>query len=241
MSSEIVNNESLPADDEDLELSESSLAALNEFLAERKEREEKLRQIAEAAETSQQQNLLDEVDLDEDWQLSQFWYDDLTSQVLADEVLRLVGETGSVACLSCPTLYKHLRKVKHSGVTVRLLEFDTRFSMYGTDFVFYDYRSPLEFPSKEAMSSSFDVVVADPPFLSEECLTKTALTMRYLSKGPLILCTGAVMEQLADRLLHLKMCSFRPSHRNNLANDFRCYANYDFDAHVVQQSAPVTI
>ena len=68
MSSEISNSASLPVDDdeEDLKLSESSLAALNEFLAERKEREEKLQQIAQAAAESDQ-HLLDEVDLDEDW------------------------------------------------------------------------------------------------------------------------------------------------------------------------------
>lgn len=72
---------------------------------------------------------------------------------------------------------------------MHLLEFDTRFSMYGPDFVLYDYRSPLEVPKE--LNSFFDVVVADPPFLSEECLTKTAMTMRYISKGPhLILCTG---------------------------------------------------
>lgn len=70
----------------------------------------------------------------------------------------------------------------------QLFEYDTRFSVYGDDFTFYDYRSPLEIPKD--LGSSFEVVVADPPFLSEECLTKTALTMRYLSKGPLILCTG---------------------------------------------------
>ncbi len=69
-----------------------------------------------------------------------------------------------------------------------MFEYDTRFSVYGNDFVLYDYRSPLEIPKE--LGSSFSVVVADPPFLSEECLTKTALTMRYLSKGPLILCTG---------------------------------------------------
>jgi len=72
--------------------------------------------------------------------------------------------------------------------TVKLLEYDTRFSVYGSDFLLYDYQTPLEIPKE--LSSSFDVVVADPPFLSDECLTKTALTMRYLSKGPLILCTG---------------------------------------------------
>lgn len=79
-----------------------------------------------------------------------------------------------------------------------LLEYDTRFSVYGADFIFYDYRSPLEIPKE--LGSSFDVVVADPPFLSEECLTKTALTMRYLSKGPLILCTGVLLISTHSKL-----------------------------------------
>ena len=91
----------------------------------------------------------------------------------------------------------------------------------------YDYNAPLEVP--QILQSTFDVVVADPPFLSDECLTKTAMTMRYLSKGPLILCTGAIMEELARRLLQVKMCEFHPKHKNNLANDFRCYANFQFD------------
>nr|CAG4637218.1 EOG090X0ABW [Ceriodaphnia reticulata] len=221
-----INSKEEKDDDDEPQLSLSTLAALNEFLAEKNEREEKLRQIAEAAENSDK--LLDEVVLEEDWQLSQFWYDDNTSEVLAKEALRLAGSEGSIACLSCPTLYKHLRKVKPSSVKIHLFEYDTRFSVYGSDFTFYDYRSPLEVPKE--LGSSFDVVVADPPFLSEECLTKTALTMRYLSKGPLILCTGAIMEELAGRLLQLKTCAFQPKHRNNLANDFRCFANYDFDS-----------
>ena len=47
-----------------------------------------------------------------------------------------------------------------------------------------------------------------------------------------MLCTGAVMEDLAKRLLDLKKCQFEPAHRNNLGNEFRCYANYNLDDHV---------
>nr|CAG4636376.1 EOG090X0ABW [Eubosmina coregoni] len=215
-------------EDDEVQLSISTLAALNEFLSEKNEREEKLKAIAES--TASNKNLLDEIDLEEDWQLSQFWYDDDTAKVLGKEALRLAGENGNIACISCPTLYKYLRKIKPEGVTCTVFEYDTRFSVYGTDFVLYDYRSPLEVPKE--LGSSYNVVIADPPFLSEECLTKTAVTMRYLSKGPLILCTGAIMEELAGRLLQLKMCDFRPRHRNNLANDFRCYANYEFQSSV---------
>ena len=37
---------------------------------------------------------------------------------------------------------------------------------------------------------------------------------------------GAVMAELAEQLLGVKECSFRPRHVNNLANEFRCYTNY---------------
>ena len=74
----------------------------------------------------------------------------------------------------------------------KLLEFDQRFNVFGVDrFVPYDYRRPLELSSLEA--HSFDVILADPPFLSEECLTKTSETIRYLAKesgAKILLCTG---------------------------------------------------
>jgi len=112
---------------------------------------------------------------------------------------------------------------------VKLFEFDPRFGCYGDDFIRYDYKTPLALASD--LRSSFDVVVADPPFLSDECLTKTCLTVQFLAKGAIIMCTGAVMEELAGRLLKLKVCAFRPKHKNNLANDFRCYANFQFEPH----------
>lgn len=37
------------------------------------------------------------------------------------------------------------------------------------------------------------------------------------------------MAELVERLLNVKKCSFMPGHKNNLANDFNCYSNFDFD------------
>lgn len=37
------------------------------------------------------------------------------------------------------------------------------------------------------------------------------------------------MSDLAERLLNVKICNFVPQHRNNLANEFYCYSNFDFD------------
>lgn len=132
-----------------------------------------------------------------------------------------------------------------------LLEYDKRFAVY-KDFIFYDYKNPLAIPRE--LGSAFDVVLADPPFLADECLTKTAVTVKFMAKNQIILCTGtcqlfnyflilrsiifcalgAVMEDMAKRLLNLEKCNFVPGHRNNLANEFRCYTNYDMDSHVIK-------
>lgn len=71
---------------------------------------------------------------------------------------------------------------------MKLFEYDDRFAVHGSDFIFYDYKSPLSIPRE--LASSFDLVIADPPFLSEECLTKTAVTIKFLMKEKIILCTG---------------------------------------------------
>lgn len=50
---------------------------------------------------------------------------------------------------------------------------------------------------------------------------------------PLFLMTtfiaGAIMENLAQKLLGLKKSSFIPRHKNNLCNEFWCYSNFDLD------------
>lgn len=73
-------------------------------------------------------------------------------------------------------------------ISVSLFEYDRRFSIYEDDYFFYDYNLPLEVPQEKA--NYYDLVIADPPFLSEECLSKTALTVKYLTKQNMILCTG---------------------------------------------------
>merc|ERR1712080_758154 len=85
----------------------------------------------------------------------------------------------------------------------------------------------------------FDVVVADPPFLSEECVTKTSVTVKYLAKkeAKLLYCTGAVMKDILERLMNLHCCNYIPKHKNNLANEFRCFSNYELDKYMTKSSS----
>nr|KAG5693477.1 hypothetical protein BaRGS_006467 [Batillaria attramentaria] len=150
------------SDDDAPQLSAHAMAALQEFYQEQATAERNL----EEALSGNVENFCPQ----EDWQLSQFWYDEETASRLAREALNVAGATGRC-----------------------------------------------------------DVVLADPPFLAEECLCKTAITIRYLMKDKVILCTGFVMKDLAERLLGVQPRKFQPKHANGLQNEFRCFTNYDSD------------
>jgi len=210
------------SDDDDLQLSLSTMAALNEFLSEQKEKQEKLKQIEEG-------NIPDS--FEENWNLSQFWYSSATASALAKECLRAAGPKGSIVCISSPTLYIALSKMEHD-CQVTLFEFDTRFAVYKENFVLYDFRSPLDVP--RWCYSNYDVVVADPPYLEESCLSRVAQTVKLVARDAarLVLCTGKVMAPLASSLLGLRLQAFAITHeKERLSNPFGCFANYDLDQH----------
>ncbi|XP_053166166.1 EEF1A lysine methyltransferase 1 isoform X3 [Hemicordylus capensis] len=206
------------SDDDMPQLSSQALAALQEFYNEQQQRED--------SKTTAKINNYSLGSIEENWQLSQFWYDTDTALCLADEAIRAAGKGGRIACVSAPSIYQKLKEQASKDFSACILEYDQRFSVYGTEYVFYDYNNPLNLPAN-LTAHSFDIVLADPPYLSEECLRKTAETIKYLTKGKILLCTGAIMEEHATRYLDVKMCKFIPKHTRNLANEFRCYVNYD--------------
>ncbi|KAM5288145.1 EEF1A lysine methyltransferase 1 [Ctenodactylus gundi] len=202
-------------DDDPPQLSAHTIAALQEFYAEQKQHTD--------PGVDDRYNI---GVIEENWQLSQFWYSRETALRLAQEAIAAVGDGGRIACVSAPSVYQMLRELHRDGISAYIFEYDRRFAVYGEEFIFYDYNNPLDLPEK-VTPYGFDIVIADPPYLSEECLRKTADTIKYLTRAKILLCTGAVMEALAAQLLGVKMCTFIPKHTRNLANEFRCYVNYD--------------
>ncbi|EFO86915.1 hypothetical protein CRE_04640 [Caenorhabditis remanei] len=210
------------SDDEDVpQLSADTMAALSMFQAEQQQKLEEMKS-----------GKIEKID--EDWQLSQFWYDDETSEKLVAEsiaaALTFESRPAKIACVSSPTLVNFFHKTeeyKKGEIALILFEFDPRFGMkFPSEFVLYDYNQPTELPA--SLLGKFDVIVADPPFLAAECLIKTAHSIRLLGRenAKVILCTGAIMEDYAARLMAMHRTSFEPKHSNNLANDFSCFANY---------------
>lgn len=174
-------------------------------------------------------------DFQEDWNLSQFWYSDATQELLARELMDVVNKGGKVAVISAPSVYSKMLQVfgetSEDGVwdKVLLMEFDTRFERLAKWFVHYDFNSPLNIPKD--LKGKFDRILIDPPFLSEECQTKAAITARFMAKqdtGSVIVCTGERMKDVIKKVYPTtKITTFRPEHGNGLSNEFRCYANYE--------------
>ncbi|CAG9789526.1 unnamed protein product [Diatraea saccharalis] len=207
-------------DDDVPALSAETFAALQEFYAEQQKREEIIGKLDAIGK-------LKNVVFDENWQLSQFWYDEKTIEEMVKVVDASVASGGRVALISCPTLFVPVKTKIGERATVSLLEFDTRFEVHAPDFIFYDYNYPEKLPPD---IGQYDLVIADPPFLSEECIVKTSQTIRRLAKEKIVVCSGAIMKPHIEKLLDLKLCNFQPHHRNNLANEFSCYANFDLDS-----------
>ena len=71
-----------------------------------------------------------------------------------------------------------------------IFEFDKRFDAFGSYFYFYDYKDPENVP--EQCIGAYQVVIADPPFLSEECLEKVSKTVKKILApgGKILLSSG---------------------------------------------------
>ena len=175
----------------------------------------------------------------EDWNQSQFWYSDETAKALAQQLLDGAGKDTRIAVVSAPSAFLQLKNLLSAVEVERrpqvyLLEFDERFLIFKNEFVKYDFASPTKLPAD--LKASFDHIICDPPFLSSDCQTKAALTVRWLARSwsqpdlRIIVCTGERMEELIHKLygkVGVRTTNFEVVHSKGLSNEFRCYANFE--------------
>jgi hypothetical protein len=197
----------------------------------------------------------------EDWNASQFWYTDATANTLARSLL--THSAKRIAIVSAPSVFAALKKELHdqhnahanppkvdesdtaasaavstpSSPALTLLEFDKRFAVW-PEFEPYDYTTPTQLPV--TLRGAFDTILVDPPFLSDECQTKAALTVRWLAEAwrstagelRVVVCTGERMGSLVRRLyggIGVRETDFVVRHASGLSNEFRCFANFEWE------------
>lgn len=241
------------SDDDMPQLPSDTLALLQEFQSEKDTRAKQFEDLKAAAESDFSATKDGKLSMDlfgEDWQASQFWYTDATARTLAEALLEGARKESCIAVVSAPSVYIALRNLlgergeEQERPTVKLLEYDRRFEVFGSDFVYYDFQHPLRLPAE--LKGKFDRVICDPPFLSEDCQTKTALSVRFLSQSwaPLqtgeadvrglrfISCTGERMGEVIGKLygkIGTKTTDFEPEHSKGLSNEFSCYTNFEWE------------
>jgi len=235
----------MDGDDDVPQLPADTLQLLQAFHTERHARTKQFEDLKAQAESNFGEH--GEISMDlfgEDWNASQFWYSDETARTLARQLLAEATKDSCIALVSAPSAYVALRNIlRHRQVTDRprlvLLEYDQRFQVLGPDFVPYDFEHPLRLPDE--LKGKFDRIICDPPFLSDDCQTKTALTARFLARSwvtpqdpdqgvRLITCTGERMEPVIGKLygkIGVQTTTFEPEHSKGLSNEFRCYANFE--------------
>ncbi|KAL1899130.1 Protein-lysine N-methyltransferase efm5 [Sporothrix stenoceras] len=245
-----------PDSDDELTLSSSALDALKDFYKERDEREKKFAELQAAAEAAAKAKAHAQAEADaaaaallpdlsmaaftEDWNESQFWYSDETATLLARQLLDGTDSSSFIVVVSAPSVFIVLKNIVKTlpyekQPRMLLLEHDKRFAVFGDEFIFYDFNEPTKLPA--SLRGTADRLICDPPFLSEDCQTKAALTMRWLGKpGPetrIVSCTGERMAELITTKLYksqgVKVTTFLPQHANGLSNEFYCYANFECD------------
>ncbi|XDT19731.1 putative N6-adenine methyltransferase [Nakaseomyces glabratus] len=228
-------------------LSANALLALQEFRQEEQQRQQEFQKLYDESDADFQKKKKQEgMNLfKEDWQLSQFWYSDSTADKLADALLEGADATTVIAIVSAPSVYAAIQKRDDSEIPTKhiyLFEYDTRFELLaGKDhFFFYDYNKPLDFDDK--LKGKVDRLLIDPPFLNEDCQSKSAQTAKSLLapkdgsktsdgllKHRLISCTGERMAQVIKKAYpDTEITDFYPEHGNGLSNEFRCYANFEW-------------
>ncbi|CCT67460.1 probable NADH2 dehydrogenase (ubiquinone) 40K chain [Fusarium fujikuroi IMI 58289] len=159
---------------------------------------------------------------------------DETAFALADQLLDGASSSSTIGVVSTPSVFIALKnRLRFWPIEDRpklvLFEHDHRFSVF-PEFVFYDFQRPLQLPAH--LKGSLDSIIIDPPFFSNDCQTKFALTGRWLvkPKSPrVIICTGERMATIVDKLyrsLGVYATTFEPAHAG-LSNHYYCYANFE--------------
>ncbi len=163
--------------------------------------------------------------------------------MLADELLEGADEDTVVCVVSAPSVYAAIKKRDPSTLPTKniyLFEYDKRFKVLDPQrFGFYDYNNPLDILPE--IKGKVHRLLIDPPFLQDDCQTKSAQTAHALLHPDrslktktgelqyrLLSCTGERMKDIIRKNYpDARPTTFIPEHANGLSNEFFCYASYE--------------
>ncbi|KAL0221922.1 hypothetical protein RCL1_001776 [Eukaryota sp. TZLM3-RCL] len=151
---------------------------------------------------------------------NQYWYSSKTIEVF----LRELKSAERVACVCCPSIYyslpKEIQEVSY------LFDLDTKFAKNNDRFVCYDL---LNHSVPPEATPCFDFIFVDPPFVTEDVLTKVASYVHHLchDRTRILITTIAENKDFVYTLFKQAVPqAFKPS-VPNLIYQFDCFVNYE--------------
>ena len=115
----------------------------------------------------------------EDFRMSQFWWDEASSDLLAREAMATAAAPRCLGVLSAPSVFLAVERFAAVGGELAevaaatkplLLEYDRRFASKGEAFVYFDFNDLASIP--ERLKGSCDYLVAGLPYFSVDCIEK---------------------------------------------------------------------
>eukprot|EP01001_Neometanema_parovale_P011774 NODE_8031_length_727_cov_96.445364_g7779_i0.p1 GENE.NODE_8031_length_727_cov_96.445364_g7779_i0~~NODE_8031_length_727_cov_96.445364_g7779_i0.p1 ORF type:complete len:209 (+),score=55.41 NODE_8031_length_727_cov_96.445364_g7779_i0:76-627(+) len=154
--------------------------------------------------------------------LNQYWYSIPTIEAIVNEIEAIGAKR--VAFISTPSLYFSLKN-DTTKQNSKVLDFDRKWEK-DPGFVFYDFNKPLEVPPE--LHHAFDLVVVDPPFITEEVWAKYTETANLLlcPDGKALCSTIAENAAMMEKLMNVKPVAFKPS-IPHLVYQYLLYASFD--------------
>ncbi|KAI9844468.1 MAG: hypothetical protein M1837_005550 [Sclerophora amabilis] len=92
-------------------LSTAAQAALKDFYSDQEARLKRFEDLKVQAEKDAVDVSISMEDFAEDWNASQFWYDEKTAVALAEELLEGSTDESRIACISAPSVFIQLKKI----------------------------------------------------------------------------------------------------------------------------------
>ena len=151
-----------------------------------------------------------------------YWYSTDTIKAIADEVEEVATKA---AFLSTPSIYFSLKKSSPVRQSSWVLDLDEQWASE-PGFFAYDFNKPDVLP--EEILGSFDCVVIDPPFITEDVWSKFATSAKLLLQpgGKIILTTVAENREMLKGMLGVEPTAFKPS-IPHLVYQYDLYTNYE--------------
>lgn len=153
--------------------------------------------------------------------LNQYWYSPATIKVLVQELLKV---STRAAFLSTPSLYFSLPKSADLKKNSALFDLDKQW-INEPNFVLYDFNNPEDIPAN--IHHTFDCIVIDPPFITQEVwmLYAAAAKLLLAPGGHIVLSTIPENDGFLKQLLGVVPQKFKPS-IPHLVYQYCIYINY---------------